>query len=142
MQNDFVACKPVCYDRCNNVWGCNLEQQGIVWHYFRSSRPNCSIYANHAATSVAAYRSLLHVRSPCTGVQVAHERSSVELQAVCAEVAGDCLPNVVVILTILRTCINSSSQSIAARHCVCQESVDTTCLPTSRQCLSGDVATV
>ena len=30
------------------------------------------------------------------GAQVAHERSSVELQAVCMEVAGDCLPNVVV----------------------------------------------
>ena len=29
-------------------------------------------------------------------VQVAHERSSAELQAVCMEVAGSCLPNVVV----------------------------------------------
>ncbi len=28
--------------------------------------------------------------------QVAHERSSTELQAVCMEVAGECLPNVVV----------------------------------------------
>lgn len=28
--------------------------------------------------------------------QVSHERSSAELQAVCMEVAGDCLPNVVV----------------------------------------------
>lgn len=29
-------------------------------------------------------------------LQVAHERSSTELQAVCMEVAGECLPNVVV----------------------------------------------
>ena len=44
-------------------------------------------------------------KAACTAVQVAHERSSVELQAVCTEVAGDCLPNVVVSFTTLLTCI-------------------------------------
>ena len=32
----------------------------------------------------------------CLQMQVAQERSSTELQAVCMEVAGECLPNVVV----------------------------------------------
>ena len=43
----------------------------------------------------------LNVKQHCSGgcymqTQVAQERSSTELQAVCMEVAGDCLPNVVV----------------------------------------------
>ena len=56
-------------------------------------------------THCAAFFIVLHLTSPCPGGQVAHERSSVELQAVCTEVAGDCLPNVVVSLTSLLTCI-------------------------------------
>lgn len=45
------------------------------------------------------------------GVQVAHERSSVELQAVCMEVAGDCLPNVVVSLPCLHLLCSAATCS-------------------------------
>lgn len=62
-------------------------------------------HVDYEASSCAVHQSVLHFVPACNGVQVAHERSSVELQAVCAEVAGDCLPNVVVGLTILPTCM-------------------------------------
>ena len=39
-------------------------------------------------------------------MQVAQERSSIELQAVCTEVAGECLPNVVVSYCHARVSVN------------------------------------
>lgn len=63
---------------------------------------------------------LLYISSSLHGVvsQVAHERSSVELQAVCMEVAGDCLPNVVVSFRYLN--LLSSSESCWVVQCLCK----------------------
>ncbi|KAL3161670.1 hypothetical protein ABBQ38_008771 [Trebouxia sp. C0009 RCD-2024] len=45
---------------------------------------------------IQIFKKITHAADVAPLLQVAHERSSVELQAVCMEVAGDCLPNVVV----------------------------------------------
>ena len=47
-------------------------------------------------------------------LQVAHERSSTELQAVCMEVAGECLPNVVVSLGQLSVYIALLTSTVLA----------------------------
>ena len=68
---------------------------------------SCNVHWSHHANGAA--------------VQVAHERNSAELHTVCMEVAGDCLPNVVVsrvtaqhALNVLIGVICMQAQAVAA----------------------------